>query len=78
MHSRDRFAGDSEALLVAQRREPFRVIRPVKVAFESRRFWEEEGIYSGVGWTDALSENVLYPSVGWHSDKGVLVAAAPR
>ena len=47
----------------------------VKVGFESRRFWEEEGVYGGVGWTDALSENVLYPSGGWHSDKGVLVAA---
>ena len=24
----------------------------VKVAFESPRFWEEEGIYGGLGWTD--------------------------
>lgn len=47
----------------------------VKVAFESPRFWEEEGIYGGVGWTDAVSENLLYPSGHWHSDKGVLVAA---
>ncbi|MEA3010426.1 MAG: monoamine oxidase [Sphingomonadales bacterium] len=47
----------------------------VKVGFESRRFWEDEGIYGGGGWTDALAENVLYPSGGWHGDKGVLVAA---
>jgi monoamine oxidase len=47
----------------------------VKVAFESRRFWEEEGVYGGVGWTDAMSENVLYPSGNWHGEKGVLVAA---
>jgi monoamine oxidase len=47
----------------------------VKVAFESRRFWEDDGVYGGVGWTDAMSENVLYPSGGWHSGKGVLVAA---
>ena len=47
----------------------------VKVAFESPRFWEEEGIYGGVGWTDAMSENLLYPSGGWHGGKGVLVAA---
>jgi monoamine oxidase len=47
----------------------------VKAAFESRRFWEDEGVYGGVGWTDALSENVLYPSGNWHGDKGVLVAA---
>jgi monoamine oxidase len=47
----------------------------VKVAFESTRFWEAEGIYGGVGWTDAMTENLLYPSGGWQSDKGVLVAA---
>jgi monoamine oxidase len=47
----------------------------VKAAFESRRFWEDDGVYGGVGWTDALSENVLYPSGGWHGAKGVLVAA---
>ena len=44
-------------------------------AFESPRFWEEEGIYGGLGWTDQANENLLYPSGGWHSDKGVLVAA---
>lgn len=47
----------------------------VKVAFESKRFWEEEGVYGGVGWTDAMSECLLYPSSGWHSERGVLVAA---
>ena len=47
----------------------------VKVAFESPRFWEAEGIYGGLGWTDQANENLLYPSGGWHSDKGVLVAA---
>lgn len=46
-----------------------------KVAFESRRFWEDEGIYGGLGWTDQVTENLLYPSGGWHSDKGVLVTA---
>ena len=46
-----------------------------KVAFESRRFWEEEGIYGGLGWTDRPNENLIYPSDGWHSDKGVLVTA---
>ncbi|HET9427986.1 MAG TPA: FAD-dependent oxidoreductase [Allosphingosinicella sp.] len=47
----------------------------VKVGFESPRFWEEEGIYGGLGWTDQPNENLIYPSGGWHSDKGVLVAA---
>lgn len=46
-----------------------------KAAFESPRFWEEEGIYGGLGWTDQANENLLYPSGGWHSDNGVLVAA---
>jgi monoamine oxidase len=47
----------------------------VKVAFESQRFWEAEGIYGGLGWTDQPNENLLYPSGNWHSDKGILVAA---
>jgi monoamine oxidase len=47
----------------------------VKVGFESPRFWEEEGIYGGIGWTDQPNENLLYPSGHWHADKGILVAA---
>ena len=47
----------------------------VKVAFESPRFWEDEGIYGGLAWTDRPNENMIYPSDGWHSDKGILVAA---
>ena len=46
-----------------------------KAAFESPRFWEQEGIYGGLGWTDRINENLIYPSGGWNSDKGVLVAA---
>jgi len=46
-----------------------------KVGFESPRFWEEEGIYGGLAWTDRPNENLFYPSTGWHSDKGVLVTA---
>jgi monoamine oxidase len=46
-----------------------------KVAFESPRFWEDEGIYGGLGWTDQVTENLIYPSGDWHRDKGVLVAA---
>jgi monoamine oxidase len=48
----------------------------VKVAFESRRFWEEkDNIYGGLAWTDRLNENILYPSAGFHSPTGILVAA---
>ena len=50
-------------------------IPSVKVGFESPRFWEEEGIYGGLGWTDSMNENLIYPSDGWHGRKGVLVAA---
>jgi monoamine oxidase len=46
-----------------------------KVGYETKRFWEQEGIYGGLGWTDQLNENLIYPSGGWHQDKGVLVAA---
>ena len=47
----------------------------VKVGFESQRFWEDEGIYGGIGWTDQPNENLLYPSGNFNSARGVLVAA---
>jgi len=50
-------------------------VRASKAAFEAPRFWEEEGIYGGVGWTDQVTENLLYPSAGFHSARGVLVGA---
>ena len=46
-----------------------------KVGFESPRFWEEEGIYGGLAWTDRPNENLFYPSDRFHADKGVLVTA---
>jgi len=69
-----RIPGDfSPAKQAAIRDVPY--LPSVKVAFQSPRFWEEEGIYGGLGWTDQANENLLYPSGQWHSDKGVLVAA---
>jgi monoamine oxidase len=51
-------------------------LHSVKVAFESPRFWERDDfIYGGIAWTDRLNENVLYPSGGMNSAKGVLIAA---
>jgi len=48
----------------------------VKVAFEAPRFWEtDDHVYGGLAWTDRLNENVMYPSDGMNSAKGVLVAA---
>ena len=48
----------------------------VKVAFEAPRFWEtDDNIFGGVAWTDRENENILYPSGGIGSPKGVVVAA---
>ena len=47
----------------------------LKVGFESPRFWEEEGIYGGLGWTDQPNENLIYPSDHFHAATGVLVGA---
>jgi monoamine oxidase len=47
-----------------------------KVAFEAPRFWESDDlIYGGLAWTDRPNENVIYPSEGFHSARGVLVGA---
>lgn len=54
-----------------------------KIAWESRRFWEQDdGIYGGISWlatgpislASSLLANVWYPSNGMASEKGVLVA----
>ncbi len=50
--------------------------RPVKVAFQSPRFWEQDdNIFGGLAWTDRLNENVMYPSNAVGSPEGVIVAA---
>ena len=63
----------SPAKREAIRDDPY--LSSVKVAFEAPRFWEDEGIYGGLGWSDQANENLIYPSGGWHSPRGVLVAA---
>jgi monoamine oxidase len=54
-----------------------------KIAWESRRFWEQENnIYGGISWLStgpisveaSILANVWYPSGGMLSEKGVLVA----
>ena len=50
--------------------------QPIKVAFESPRFWEtDDNIYGGLGWTDRITETIMYPSNDFGSPKGVLVAS---
>ncbi len=50
-------------------------LKSAKVAFEAPRFWEDEGIYGGLAWTDRLNENLIYPSDRHMSPRGVLVGA---
>ena len=55
-----------------------------KIAWESRRFWEQDdNIYGGISWLDAgpislesgaVLANVWYPSGGLLSEKGVLIS----
>jgi len=54
-----------------------------KIAWESRRFWEQDdGIYGGISWlstgpislASSVLANVWYPSNGMCSEKGVLIA----
>ncbi|MEO6579943.1 MAG: FAD-dependent oxidoreductase [Sphingomicrobium sp.] len=51
-------------------------LKSAKLAFEAPRFWErDDHIYGGLAWTDRLNENVIYPSHGFHSPRGVIVGA---
>ena len=51
-------------------------LQSVKVAFEAPRFWEtDDNIFGGLAWTDRANENVIYPSHGIGSPKGVFVGA---
>jgi len=47
----------------------------IKVAFQARRFWENENIYGGISWTTEEIQQVIYPSGGLQSEKGVIVGA---
>jgi monoamine oxidase len=50
-------------------------LKSAKIAFEAPRFWEAEGLYGGLAWTDRLNENIIYPSDRHLSPRGVLVGA---
>ena len=48
----------------------------VKVAWQARRFWEQDfGIYGGISWVHGPTSMVWYPSADLFSDQGVLVGA---
>jgi monoamine oxidase len=41
----------------------------------SHRFWEDEGIYGGISWTNQRIEQIWYPPHNIHGTKGVMLGA---
>lgn len=47
-----------------------------KIAFQSRRFWEQDhNIYGGISWTSQDITQIWYPNSGFGQDNGILVGA---
>ena len=47
-----------------------------KIAFQSRRFWEQDhNIYGGISWTTQAITQIWYPNYGFGQNHGVLVGA---
>ena len=47
-----------------------------KIAFQSRRFWEQDhNIYGGISWTTQDITQIWYPNNGFGRDNGILVGA---
>jgi monoamine oxidase len=47
-----------------------------KIAFQSRRFWEQDhNIYGGISWTTQDITQIWYPNQGFSRNNGVLVGA---
>jgi monoamine oxidase len=47
-----------------------------KVAWQAERFWEtEDGIFGGISWTSDPIRQIIYPSNGFLSPKGILTGA---
>jgi monoamine oxidase len=73
-HLLERIPNDfSPAKKAALKNVPY--LASVKAAFESPRFWEDDGIYGGLAWTDRANENVIYPPHEFGASKGILVGA---
>ncbi|MDX1491648.1 MAG: FAD-dependent oxidoreductase [Pseudohongiellaceae bacterium] len=48
----------------------------IKGAFQAKeRFWEYEGIYGGISWTNQYIRQIWYPAHAIHAEKGVVLAA---
>jgi len=47
-----------------------------KIAFQSRRFWEQDhNIYGGISWTTQDITQIWYPNSGFGQDNGIVVGA---
>jgi monoamine oxidase len=48
----------------------------VKIAWQSRRFWEQEyDIYGGISWIKGITNMVWYPSAALFSDQGIVLGS---
>ena len=48
----------------------------VKIAWQSRRFWEQQyDIYGGISWIKGITNMVWYPSANLFSDQGVILGS---
>jgi monoamine oxidase len=49
-----------------------------KLAFQSRRFWEQDhNIYGGISWTSADITQIWYPNYAFGKSSGILIGAYP-
>ncbi len=54
----------------------FNYTAATKIAFQSRRFWEQDNnIYGGISWTDQDITQIWYPSAGFGRQNGVVVGS---
>jgi monoamine oxidase len=54
----------------------FQYSSPVRVAFQSPRFWEQgHNIYGGITWTDQDITQIWYPNHGFQNANGIIVGA---
>jgi len=54
----------------------FEYSSPVRVAFQSPRFWEQQhNIYGGITWSDQDITQIWYPSHGFQQANGILIGA---
>ena len=54
----------------------FNYTQATKIAFQSRRFWEQDhNIYGGISWTNQNITQIWYPSSGFGQQNGILVGS---